>query len=283
MVETEMRLNCLLIEDPPEGGVVGSRQIGVSASVKDEQREKTFVEIMRCALRLDPDIVMLGEIRDMQTAEAAIRLALTGRQVYTTLHVYSALAVPKRLRNIGMEPYLVYDHNLIRGMACQRLLRSICPNCRVPLKAAIEEFGPTIHELGRRVRAGIAIMDASRNKANVGRPIVDCIVEPDISNVYLANPEGCPNCYKGRSGRTVAAEIIETDSKLMALLQDNREEDAGKYWLSPAGLNGVNMLQRGLEKVRCGEASPDDAEFELGVFARPRELQEVEEKLGPMR
>ena len=54
MAETEMRLNCLMIEDPPEGGVIGARQIGVSASVKDEQREKTFVEVMRCALRLDP-------------------------------------------------------------------------------------------------------------------------------------------------------------------------------------------------------------------------------------
>ena len=115
MVETEMRLNCLLIEDPPEGGIIGARQIGVSASVKDEQREKTFVEIMRCALRLDPDIVMLGEIRDLQTAKFAFRLALTGRQVYTTGHVYSALATPKRLRDIGIEPYIVYD-----ALSCAR-------------------------------------------------------------------------------------------------------------------------------------------------------------------
>lgn len=60
MSETNMQLNCLLIEDPPEGGVIGARQIGVSASVKDEQRERTFVEIMRCALRLDPDIIDVG-------------------------------------------------------------------------------------------------------------------------------------------------------------------------------------------------------------------------------
>jgi type II secretory ATPase GspE/PulE/Tfp pilus assembly ATPase PilB-like protein len=283
MSETEMRLNCLIIEDPPEGGVVGARQIGVSASVKDEQREKTFVEIMRCALRLDPDIVMLGEVRDLQTAHFAFQLALTGRQVYTTSHVYSALATPKRLRDIGMEPYIVYDHNLVRGMACQRLLRSLCPHCHIPLKLACEEFGPTIRELARRLRIGLAIMDASRNKANVGKNPMDCLTEPDLSNVYVANPEGCPKCYKGRAGRTVSAEIIETDAKLMSLLADNREEDALNYWLSPAGLNGITMLQRGLEKVRVGEVSPDDAEFELGIFARPRELLEGEEKLGPMR
>lgn len=283
MAETEMRLNCLLIEDPPEGGVIGSRQIGVSASVKDEQREKTFVEIMRCALRLDPDIVMLGEVRDLQTAKFAFRLALTGRQVYTTGHVYSALATPKRLRDIGVEPYIVYDHNLVRGMACQRLLRSLCPHCRIPLKDACEELGPSMRDLARRVRAGLAIMEASRNKANVGRPLMECLVEPDLNGVYVANPEGCPECYKGRSGRTVCAEIIETDAKLMSLLQDNREEEAERYWLSPAGLDGITMLQRGLEKVCAGEVSPDDAEFELGIFAKPRELQEAEEKLGPMK
>jgi type II secretory ATPase GspE/PulE/Tfp pilus assembly ATPase PilB-like protein len=283
MAETEMRLNCLLIEDPPEGGVIGARQIGVSSSVKDEQREKTFVEIMRCALRLDPDIVMLGEVRDLQTAKFAFRLALTGRQVYTTGHVYSALATPKRLRDIGMEPYIVYDHNLVRGMACQRLLRSICPHCRIPLKDACEEFGPVMQELAARVRAGLSILEARRNIANAGRPLIECLQEPDISKVFLANPEGCPKCYKGRAGRTVCAEIIETDAKLMELLQDNRGEEAENYWLSPTGLNGINMLQRGLEKVRVGEVSPDDAEFELGIFAHEKEILEVEQKLGPMK
>ncbi|MDR3424639.1 MAG: ATPase, T2SS/T4P/T4SS family [Alphaproteobacteria bacterium] len=282
MAETEMRLNCLLIEDPPEGGIIGARQIGVSASVKDEQREKTFVEIMRCTLRLDPDIIMLGEVRDKQTAEFAFHLALTGRQVYTTGHVYSALATPKRLRDIGIEPYIVYDYHLLRGMACQRLLRSMCPHCRLPLKEACEEYGPAIRELAQRVRAGLAIMDARRNKANIGKSVMECLKEPDLSNVFFANPEGCPKCYKGRAGRTVCAEIIETDFKLMELLADNREQEAEDYWLSPAGLNGINMLQRGLEKVRVGEVSPDDAEFELGIFARERELLEVEQRLGPM-
>jgi type II secretory ATPase GspE/PulE/Tfp pilus assembly ATPase PilB-like protein len=283
MSETKMQLNCLLIEDPAEGGIVGARQIGVSASVKDDQREKTFAEIMRCALRLDPDIVMLGEVRDLQTAKFAFRLALTGRQVYTTGHVYAALATPKRLRDIGMEPYIVYDHNLVRGMACQRLLRSLCPHCCIPLMVACQELGPVMRELASRVRAGMAIMEARRNKANVGKPMVECVAEPDLSKVHMANPDGCPKCYKGRQGRTVCAEIIETDAKLMEFLQDNRHEEAEGYWLSPVGLNGVTMLWRGLEKVRAGEVSPDDAEFELGIFARERELLDVEQKLGPMR
>ena len=282
MSETNMQLNCLMIEDPPEGGVIGARQIGVSASVKDEQREKTFVEIMRCALRLDPDIVMLGEIRDIQTAKFAFRLALTGRQVYTTGHVYSALATPMRLRDIGIEAYMVYDHHLVRGMICQRLLRGMCTHCRISMGEAPMELGPVYKDINRRVRAGLAIMDAMRSKAGVGTPHMERLSEPDLRNVYYANPEGCAKCYKGRSGRTICAEIIETDAKIMQLLLDNRMEDARLYWLSPAGLNGITMLWHGLEKVRRGEVSPNDAEFELGPFSSERELNEVEKVLGVM-
>ncbi len=280
MAETNMQLNCLLVEDPPEGGIVGARQVGVSSSVKDEQREKSFVEIMRCALRLDPDIVMLGEVRDIQTAKFAFRLALTGRQVYTTTHVYAALAVPQRLRDIGMEPYLVYDHHLLRGMFCQRLLRGMCSHCRIPLADAHSELGPHYKDLARRVRAGLAIMDSSRKGGSVG--VYDRLSEPDLRNVYIANPEGCSHCFRGRAGRTICAEVIETDQKIMELLQDNRMEEARDYWLSPTGMNGVTMLWHSLEKIRRGEVSPDDAEFEVGIMATEKEVIEVEQRLGVM-
>ena len=277
-----MQVNCLMIEDPPEGGVIGARQIGVSASVKDEQREKTFAEIMRCTLRLDPDIVMLGEVRDLQTAKFCFRLGLTGRQVYTTSHVYSALATPTRLRDIGIDAYIIYDHHLLRGMICQRLLRTACTQCRLPMSEAIQELGPLYKEFARRVRVGMAVMDARRNRVDMAKPYMERLVEPDMHNVYFANPKGCPHCYKGRAGRTICAEVIETDAHLMELLQGNHMKEAEDYWLSPIGLNGITMLWHGLEKVRRGEVSPDDAEFELGLFAREREVLEVEQHLGGM-
>jgi len=280
MSETNMQLNCLLVEDPPEGGVVGARQVGVSSSVKDEQRERTFVEVIRCALRLDPDIVMLGEVRDTQTAKFAFRLALTGRQVYTTTHVYSALAIPQRLRDIGIEPYLVYDQHLLRGMICQRLLRGLCPKCRIPLAQAPAELGPIYKDMARRVRAGLSLMDAARSRTGDGATVYDRLSEPDLRQVYVANPEGCEHCYKGRTGRTVCAEVIETDQKLMEFLQDNRLEEASNYWLSPHGLNGATMLWHSLEKIRRGEVSPQDAESEVGPIARERDILEVEQRLG---
>lgn len=280
MAETNMQLNCLMVEDPPEGGVINARQIGVSASVKDEQRERSFLEIMRCALRLDPDIVMLGETRDLQTAKFAFRLALTGRQVYTTLHVYSAIAIPQRLRDLGIEPYLVYDHHLVRGMFCQRLLKGVCSECRIPLAEAPRELGPTYRDVLRRVRAGLALMDASRNRANTTGNPYDYLSEPDLRQVYVANPDGCPKCYKGRSGRTVCAEVIASDAKLMELLAENRMEDARQYWLSPHGLNGVSMLWHAMEKIRRGEVCPVDAEFEVGPMALEKEIVDTEQRLG---
>ncbi len=282
MAETNMQLNCLLVEDPPEGGVVGARQVGVSSSVKDEQREKSFVEIMRCALRLDPDIVMLGEIRDIQTAQFAFRLALTGRQVYTTTHVYSALAIPQRLRDIGVDPYLVYDHHLVRGMICQRLLRGMCQHCRIPIMNAPEVLSPIYKDVIRRVRAGLAVMDAARQKRPEGVGIYDALEEPDISQVYVNNPDGCQFCFGGRSGRSVCAEVIETDQKLMEMLAENHLDAAQEYWLSPYGMNGVTMLWHALEKIRRGEVSPLDAEFEVGPVAREKDILEVEAKLGTL-
>jgi general secretion pathway protein E len=280
MVETNFDRKCYLIEDPPEGGILGSSQIGVSASVKEEQREKSFTEVMRSALRLDPDIVMLGEIRDLQTAKFAFRLALSGRQVYTTLHVYSALAIPRRLRDLGIEPYLIYDPHLLTGMFCQRLLRGVCPHCRIPMKNAAQELGPDYLELGRRVRAGLAIMEARRTKADPGQPYLQRLREPDMSKVYVANPEGCEKCYRGRSGRTVCAEVSETDLKLMGLLEAGKIVEAEEYWLSPHGMNGISMQWHALEKIRRGEVSPNDAENEVGPMAREREIADIEERLG---
>lgn len=278
MAETNYQLNCLMIEDPAEGGVLGARQIGVSASVKDEQRERTFTEVMRCALRLDPDIVMLGETRDEQTARFAYRLSLTGRQVYTTLHVYSALAIPQRIRDLGVEPYLAYDPNLLRGLLCQRLLPGLCSHCRILLTDAVQSLGPAYQEVLRRVKAICVTVDHVRQQGFT-HPIPERVAHPDLSTVYVANPEGCSHCYRGRSGRTVCAEVIETDPTLMQLLQNNRYGEAERYWLSPEGMGGTKMLWHAVDKIRRGDIAPDDAEFELGPLASPQEVNDIESRM----
>ncbi len=280
MAETNYRLNCLLIEDPPEGGIIGARQIGISASHDEDMRERVFMEVQRSALRLDPDIIMLGEIRDLQTAGFAYKLALTGRQVYTTIHAYSALAIPQRLRDIGIQPYLVYDHNLLRGLITQRLVRTICPHCRVPLSDAMRQR-PQLAALMIRLRAAVALMDAEMRARRDGVTSDDIkLQEPDISGVYVASGKGCDHCIGGHSGRTVLAEVVETDSRLMALLRDDKIDQARAYWLSHNGLGGLSMLWHALSKVVLGQVSPEDAEFELGPLARERDMREFEERMG---
>ena len=283
MAETNMELNCLLIEDPPEGGVIGARQIGVSATTNDDQREKTFMGVIRASLRLDPDILMLGEVRDQTTASFLFKLALAGRQVYTTVHVYSALAVPQRLRDIGMEPYLVYDHELLYGMTSQRLMRGLCKHCRFPV-AEVAKHDPKVFQLMRRTRGALAYLEAEKKFAEAGGTVYDVVREPDMSGIFIENPAGCKHCdFKGRKGRTVAAEIVEADGKLMGLLAENHSAEAKKYWLAPGGLDGLSMPQHALLKVSRGEVSPTDAEFEMGILIRPRELDEVEKKIGTLR
>lgn len=280
MAETNYRLNCLLIEDPPEGGIIGARQIGISASHDEEMRERVFMEVQRSALRLDPDIIMLGEIRDLQTAGFAYKLALTGRQVYTTIHAYSALAIPQRLRDIGIQPYLVYDHNLLRGLITQRLVRTLCPHCRVPLHEAMRQR-PQLAALMIRLRAAVALMDAEMMARRDGVTADDIkLNEPKIDDVYVASGTGCDKCIGGHSGRTVLAEVVETDSRLMALLRDDKIDQARAYWLSHNGLGGLSMLWHALNKVVVGQVSPEDAEFELGPLARERDLREFEERMG---
>mgnify|MGYP002084390243 CR=1 FL=1 len=145
---------------------------------------------------------------------------------------------------------------------------------------ASAELGPDYLDLGRRVRTGLAIMDARRAKADPAQPHLDRLAEPEMDNVYVANPEGCSKCYLGRSGRTVCAEVAETDIKLMGLLEAGKIIEAEEYWLSPWGLNGITMAWHALEKIRRGEVSPNDAEVEVGMFAREREIADIEQRLG---
>lgn len=279
MEETSYQLNCLLIEDPPEGGVIGAREIGISAAHQEEQRNKTFMEVMRSALRLDPDIIMLGEVRDSQTATFAFRMALTGRQVYTTLHVYQALAIPQRLRDLGVEPYLCYDHHLLVGLVSQRLVRGLCPHCRIPvveLARKSEEY----EEMARRIRSALSVMDWEREHGKENEWRDGELDEPDLGLVCVANPDGCEHCSRGRKGRTVCVEVVQTDAKLMDMLSENRLLDAEAYWLSPKGQRGMTMFWHGLGKVRDGLVSLEDLEQELGPVAQIRAVREFEQKMG---
>jgi len=251
------RLNLIQIEDPPEGGIQGARQIGISVNDERGAREEVFGKMMRTVLRLAPDMLMLGEIRDADSAAFAMRLSLIGSQVYTTIHVHNALSVPKRLIDLGIEPYLVYDSYLITALMSQRLVRKLCPHCKIPLN----EESSLASEIEEKIL--MALEREGQEIVFLKEKVLSDSAE-QLKNVFLANPTGCPECSQGYKGRTVAAEIILPDARLMKLLEQQDLEGATTYWLSADGLQGCSMRHHGLDKVIRGEISPLDFEKTLG-------------------
>jgi type II secretory ATPase GspE/PulE/Tfp pilus assembly ATPase PilB-like protein len=300
MAETRYKLNCLLIEDPPEGGVPRARQLFFGTQQgDDDKREKNFLKLMRSALRLSPNLIMLGEIRDRESAAFALRMALTGRQCLSSLHVYDALSIPKRLHDLGVDPTLIYDHKLLRGLLAQRLVRRLCPACKVPLLDAMMTSGDAaLVSLVARTR--IALTIRARELTDIGRGNEAQPLSKDrmasLDHVFVANPKGCQACggedidklkigdaslerfdADGRRGRIVVAETIETNAQLMSLLsKPETVPDARAYWLSKDGLSGETMMHHGLRHIQAGIVSPDDVEAELGPLCTEREIQQAD-------
>ena len=159
------------VEDPVENKLTGVMQIAVKTEIG-----LTFATALRSILRADPNIVMIGEIRDLETAEIAIRASLTGHLVFSTLHTNDAMGGISRLVDMGVEPFLVSA--AVRAFLAQRLVRKLCPHCKVPREVT---------------RSGQAAISASR-----------CDIP---GQVY--SPKGCDRCRgTGFSGRLAIYEVI---------------------------------------------------------------------------
>ena len=145
--------NILTVEDPVEYELKGIGQMQVNPKI-----DFTFASGLRSILRQDPDVIMVGEIRDLETVEIAIQASLTGHLVFSTLHTNDAPGAITRMMDMGVEPFLI-SSSLLMVMA-QRLVRSLCPDCKVPVKISPEEC----HELGLSVEhAGTQIYGPSEH------------------------------------------------------------------------------------------------------------------------
>ncbi len=171
-------VNIVTLEDPIEYNIDGVNQVQVNEKVG-----LTFANGLRSILRQDPDIISVGEIRDGETAEIAMRAAITGHLVLSTIHTNSAIATLDRLEDIGVEPYLIAS--ALKGVVSQRLVRKICPNC----KRAYEPTKDELDSLG--------------------------ISEEAAKQVKFFKGEGCSEClHTGYKGRTAAFEILTLTSEI---------------------------------------------------------------------
>lgn len=209
------------IEDPIEYQLTGIVQSQVKPSI-----DLTFASLLRAELRHNPDVIMVGEIRDAETAQIAVQAALTGHLVLSTVHTNSAAATVARLRDMGVEEYLLTA--VLRGVLAQRLVRRLCTRCRqakaVP-DAVVERF-----DLRRRAPEG---------------------------PIRLWHPVGCEHCRgTGYRGRMAIAEFLEPDPAIERLILERTDGAAIEHAAVIAGM--VPMLDAGLDAALAGETALED-------------------------
>jgi len=205
------RKNIITIEDPVEYQIKGVSQIQVNPKVG-----LTFASGLRAILRQDPDIIMVGEIRDPETAEVAVQAALTGHLVLSTLHTNDAPSAVTRLKDMGIEPFLIASS--LEGVIAQRLVRRICENCKEPYRPSEEE----VRELGL-----------------------------PRGNYTFYRGRGCEECLgTGYRGRIGIFEVLELDEELKKLI--NETQEAGRIREAARKKGFKSMLEDGIEKILKG-------------------------------
>ena len=212
-------INIVTLEDPVEYHIPGVSQCQIN-----EKTGMTFASGLRAILRQDPDIIAVGEIRDGETGTIAIRAAITGHLVFSTLHTNDAVSAIHRLKDIGVEPWLV--SSALRGVVSQRLVRKICPHCK-------RAYQPSAEELS-------------------------LLGLPEDSAVTFYRGEGCPECHhSGYSGRRAAFEILMINRRLRKLIADGGDSDT---LLAAARENGfVTMQESCRQLVLSGVTSAEEA------------------------
>src|SRR6056297_720460 len=218
--------NILTIEDPVEYMLPGIGQTQVNTKV-----DMTFARGLRAILRQDPDVVMVGEIRDLETAEIAVQASLTGHLVLSTLHTNTAIGAITRLQDMGIEPFLL-SSSLI-GVMAQRLVRVLCPQCRRAAPATA----------GERELLGLGGDGHDRDADSSG-------------DITLYHPEGCDACnntgYRGRAG---IYELIEIRDRLRAMIHEGASE---QDMLREARAQHAGIQEDGRARVLSGQTSLEE-------------------------
>ncbi len=239
--ERRYEINLITVEDPAEQKIFGAHQMPVVNAINEEQREEKFTEALAAALRSDPDTLMVGEIRTLSAAQLTVKGALSGHNVWTTLHANSAMGALTRLLDMGVESFKLKDETMMRGLVSMRLFKKLCPYCREPLI--------NHHDHGAYNRVKDAFGDLGLNQVFV-------------------RGAGCEHCKgSGTIGRIKAGEIIMTNSEFLSLALSGETEAAMKYWLEK--MNGRTLKEAATELMLRGIIGVDELERWVGLLDRP--------------
>lgn len=268
------RCKIYTIEDPPEYRIPRVSQIPVvRRQGVDYLKKSPFEDPLVATMRGDPDILMIGEIRDGFTGDGLKKATQSGHQVLTTIHSSSALGCTERLADFGITPSVMGSPEFINGLVYQKLLPLICPACSISFRDRINSSSATASE--------IALADRLRRVVNL-----------EVDNVRIRNPKGCEKCKGlGVVNRTVCAEVIAPDFTMLRYFRESASIEAKIYWrsLSDRDPNSDNMtgkpaIEHALLKMRRGLVSPYDIEDQLGpVDSAEKDLEDMERDSAMIR
>ena len=204
--------NLITVEDPVEMEIEGMNQVQVNSEIG-----LTFANVLRSVLRQDPNIIMIGEIRDSETARIAIRASITGHLVLSTLHTNNSLSTIERLLDMDVERYLL--SSAIEGIISQKLARKLCDKCK-----------------------------RLRNTTTYEQSVFKKALGMDIKQVY--EPVGCPECIEGYKGRIAVQEVLLINQEIRDAINNNIRRDELRKIVYTKDV--ITLLQDGLYKVLAG-------------------------------
>ena len=210
--------NIITVEDPIEMNIEGINQVQVNSEIG-----LTFGRVLRSILRQDPNIILIGEIRDTETAQIAVRASITGHLVFSTIHTNNSLSTIERLLDMDVERYLL--SSALEGIVSQKLARKLCPTCK-------------------KLRA----------TTSYEKVVFKRVLGKDVNEIYDVGDEHCEECRNGYKGRMAIQEVLLIDDKLRDAINDDtlpREELRKLVYTE----NVTTLLQDGLEKVLAGYTS----------------------------
>lgn len=210
--------NIITVEDPIEMNIEGVNQVQTNSEIG-----LTFASALRSILRQDPNVIMIGEIRDTETARIAVRASITGHIVLSTIHTNNSLNTIERLLDMEVERYLLAS--ALTGIVSQKLARKLCPKCKTKKQTNDYE-----KELFKKV------------------------LHQDVNEIYTA--EGCDECGNGYSGRIALHEVLLVNQEIKDAISSNMPKDKLRHLVYSSDV--TTLLQDGLEKVVAGETTLEE-------------------------
>jgi type IV pilus assembly protein PilB len=253
-------VNIMTAEDPVEVAIPGINQVQIN-----EKIGLTFAAVLRAFLRQDPDIILVGEIRDLETAEIAVKAALTGHLVFSTLHTNDAPSTTTRLVDMGVEPFLV--GTAVNLIVAQRLVRRLCPKCKLKAeevypKEYYEDLVSQVKNAVRRVVENLQLRLTKEKNPEKKQKIMDAIKEyqklySDGLTIYTENPKGCEYCNNtGYKGRMAVHELLEITENVKNLILKGANSEEIKAEAIREGMR--TLYEDGLVKIGKGMTSIEE-------------------------